>query len=70
MQNYLTFTLALIVLLNYSNVVSAQIVKIAQGLVQGTSLTSREGAAFSAFLGLPYAKAPIGDFRFRVSCEI
>ncbi len=33
------------------------------GVVQGTSLDASEGKTVSAFLGIPYARPPIGDLR-------
>lgn len=53
--------------LNYLHLTSAQVINTTLGLIQRTSLVFREGRAFSAFLGLPYAKPPIGDLRFRVN---
>ncbi|XMA16453.1 hypothetical protein WAI453_009244 [Rhynchosporium graminicola] len=40
-------------------------VKIAQGLIVGTVLDHRFPAPIDAFMGLPYAEAPIGQRRFR-----
>ena len=40
-------------------------VKISQGLVIGTILDQNFPGPIDAFMGLPYAEAPIGDRRFR-----
>jgi acetylcholinesterase len=40
-------------------------VKLSQGLVIGTILDHKFPAPIEAFMGLPYAEAPIGDRRFR-----
>ncbi|CAL1528512.1 unnamed protein product, partial [Lymnaea stagnalis] len=40
-------------------------VKAPSGTFQGTTLISRSGRAYSAFLGIPYAKPPVEDLRFR-----
>lgn len=36
------------------------------GHVRGTVMLSRNGKRFNAFLGLPYAKPPVGELRFKV----
>lgn len=36
------------------------------GRIQGSALRSRLGALFYGFRGIPYAKAPVGDLRFKV----
>lgn len=37
------------------------------GKIQGSALRSRLGVLFYGFRGIPYAKAPVGDLRFKVS---
>lgn len=44
----------------------AEIVKIDQGLVNGTVLHSRNGTPYQAFYAIPYAEPPVGDLRFKV----
>ncbi|KAK6579890.1 hypothetical protein PZA11_007598 [Diplocarpon coronariae] len=44
---------------------SAPQVKISQGLVIGTVLDHRFPSPIEAFMGLPYAQAPVGENRFR-----
>lgn len=39
------------------------LVKISQGTLNGTIQIARYGRCFSAFLGVPYAKPPIGNLR-------
>lgn len=36
------------------------------GKIQGSMLRSRLGVLFYGFRGIPYAKAPVGDLRFKV----
>lgn len=36
------------------------------GLVKGTTMLSRNGTPFYAFLGLPFAEPPVGELRFAV----
>jgi hypothetical protein len=42
-------------------------VTVKQGTLQGHYLTSRNGRRFVGFQGVPYAKPPLGEMRFRVS---
>jgi hypothetical protein len=42
-------------------------VTVKQGELQGHYLTSRKGRRFAGFQGVPYAKPPLGEMRFRVS---
>ncbi|XP_051154450.1 uncharacterized protein LOC127277391 [Leptopilina boulardi] len=41
------------------------IVQTSQGILRGTIEKSRNGRNYSAFLGIPYGKPPVGDLRFR-----
>lgn len=34
------------------------------GKLQGTTLTSRYGRRFPAFIGIPYAQPPVGSLRY------
>ena len=36
------------------------------GQVRGSQMTSEAGRSFYAFRGIPYAKPPVGELRFRV----
>jgi carboxylesterase type B len=43
-------------------------VKINQGVLEGREDTSMStGKTFYSFLGIPYAKPPVGELRFQVS---
>lgn len=41
-------------------------VKIAQGILQGTKKTSAKGQEYHSFMGIRYAKPPIGKLRFKL----
>lgn len=40
------------------------------GRIRGTKQVSRIGKSFYQFRGIPYAKNPVGDLRFEVSCHL
>jgi Carboxylesterase type B len=42
-------------------------VTVAQGALRGHYLTSRKGRQIVGFQGVPYAKPPLREMRFRVS---
>lgn len=42
------------------------LVHVSDGSLKGKCMTTRGGRTFHAFLGIPFAKPPIGDLRFRV----
>lgn len=49
------------------NVVSCDpIVKITKGAIKGQILKSRDGRDYYSFTGIPFAKPPIGELRFKV----
>lgn len=48
---------------------STIIVETAKGPVKGVLKTSCVGETFYRFRGIPYAKAPVGDLRFKVSVD-
>lgn len=48
-----------------SDLIISPQVMLSQGLVIGTALDHKFPAPIDAFMGLPYAKAPTGDRRFR-----
>ncbi|CAG2061334.1 unnamed protein product [Timema podura] len=41
-------------------------VRISQGELQGKKVPSKAGGEFYSFLGIPYAKPPVGPLRFKV----
>lgn len=38
-----------------------------QGKVRGKTSVDYEGGTYYSFLGIPYARSPVGEFRFKVS---
>ncbi|PSN33169.1 Venom carboxylesterase-6 [Blattella germanica] len=47
-------------------VVGEHRVFVLQGEMKGTTMTSRSGTNFHAFMGIPFAEPPIGELRFKV----
>lgn len=43
------------------------ILYLKQGQIRGGNMVSRNGREFKAFQGIPYAKPPIDDLRFKVN---
>lgn len=41
-------------------------VRIADGILKGQVLQSRDGRTYYSYIGIPYAKPPIGDLRLKV----
>lgn len=44
--------------------------KFSLGSIRGRTMLSRNYKTFYAFLGVPYAEAPVGDLRFQVCNNI
>lgn len=42
------------------------IVRISDGALRGEKLESIRGGSYYSFKGIPYAKPPVGDLRFKV----
>lgn len=45
-------------------------VTVEQGKLRGCQLKTDNDFLYNAFLGIPYAKPPVGNLRFRVSEKI
>lgn len=50
----------------YHTKMTAPIVTIEEGQVKGTQTENYQGGKFFSFLGIPYAKPPVGELRFKV----
>lgn len=46
---------------------SSPIISTSEGKLQGSVRTTTEGFKFNSYTGIPYAKPPIGNLRFRVN---
>jgi carboxylesterase type B len=44
----------------------SRIIETSKGKVQGKTYVFDDGNSASAYLGIPYAKPPIGELRFKV----
>lgn len=42
-------------------------VNVEQGKLRGCQLETDNGFSYNGFLGIPYAKPPVGNLRFKVS---
>lgn len=42
-------------------------ITIKQGKLKGVTLKSRNGTDYYAFYGIPFAKPPVGELRFKVA---
>lgn len=67
MSLILIFALVLLTCSLSSATCTEPLVNTGLGWVQGANSTSRGGRPFAQFLGIPYAKAPTGSLRFKVS---
>lgn len=47
---------------------ASRIVEAPCGSVQGRTFTFENGREASAFQGIPFAKPPVGELRFKVGC--
>lgn len=60
------FTLTFGIVFRCTGADDGDVVQLNHGRVMGTTLKSRNGRGFKAFFGIPYAKPPVGDLRFKV----
>lgn len=51
----------------YSRTSESLKVKISAGSLVGRHLTTHNGRAMRAFMGIPYAQPPVGELRFKVT---
>ncbi|KAJ2949302.1 hypothetical protein O0L34_g6254 [Tuta absoluta] len=62
-------SMKLLVVLSFVALVTGQganpVVRISHGLLQGSWKTSDSGRTFASFEGVPYARPPVGKYRFR-----
>lgn len=62
----LAVTLLIVICLNFFYTFASPIVTVENGVLEGTTMQSRNGREFFAFQGIPYAKPPLGNLRFQV----
>lgn len=67
MNTQLKMNILVIFALFFDYVICAgPLVNIHQGQLKGKHFLSRSGRNFFAFQGIPYAKPPVGNLRFKV----
>jgi len=44
--------------------------KLTKGAIEGRVLTSRDGRPYHSYTGVPYAKPPVGELRFKVRLTV
>ena len=67
-ENLLLLAIAVAGLAYYSvQVEHGETVKCKSGFVRGIIRTSMDGRKYQSWLGVPYARPPLGDLRFAVS---
>jgi carboxylesterase type B len=49
------------------NMSGTVIVDLAQGTLRGKQTTAKSGFKYYSFKGIPYAKPPVGQLRFKVN---
>jgi hypothetical protein len=66
--NILSVIVAAFLLQKYFNptIILSPIVEISNGKLQGKISTSRDGRNYFEFLGVRYARPPVGDLRYEV----
>ena len=63
MNLQLKFLVLLLIVVFAFELPAEPLVRISQGLINGTKFETRKGRSVSAFIGVPYAQPPIGDLR-------
>lgn len=58
-----SFYFLLVYLVCLFNINAEPLIRISQGILDGTVQLSKNGRRYAAFLGIPYAKPPVGDLR-------
>ncbi|KAI5635798.1 carboxylesterase family domain-containing protein [Phthorimaea operculella] len=63
-------SIKVLVVLSFVALVAGQganpVVRISHGLLQGSWKVSDNGRTFASFEGVPYARPPVGKYRFRL----
>ncbi|XP_070498764.1 uncharacterized protein [Chironomus tepperi] len=65
----MNFDKVLLIIVNVIIFTECEIVKIEDGYLEGTVMTSRKGVDFHAFMGIPYAEPPVGNLRFQAPVQ-
>lgn len=61
-----TFVVFMVIYLNFCHCGHAELKITKYGAIKGTHLKSRDGRPYYSYTGIPYAKPPIGELRFKV----
>lgn len=64
------FVVLVLLLVTQSSLIFSEVLKIEDGFINGTIMSTRNHDEFHAFMMIPYAEPPLGDLRFRAPIPV